>query len=221
MFTGIIEETGIIRSILKKEESAEILIVAGIIMQDIKHGDSISVDGVCLTVSHFDKDWFKADAGSETMEITTLKNAGPGKKVNLERALRMNTRMGGHMVSGHVDGIAILKKIIKETGSWKFIFAFPENLVTTVIKKGSVAVNGISLTISGVLNEEVSVSVIPHTYNHTNLSALSTGDSVNIETDVIGKYVISYLRDFISSPVDKVNKSRIDANFLRENGFIG
>lgn len=221
MFTGIIEETGLIKSVSFKADSAEIVISASTVLDDIKTGDSICVDGICLTVTVYGKDWFTADAGAETMEITTLRYFTPGKKVNLERALKPNTRMGGHMVSGHVDGIARVRKISRETGSWKFCFSVPGNLNNQIIKKGSVAINGISLTIADITADEMIISVIPHTYLNTNLSALSGGDRVNIETDLIGKYVVNYLRDIISSPGGANYESRIDVNFLREHGFIG
>ncbi len=221
MFTGIVEEMGLVGSVKRNGVAAELTIMAKVVIEDVHIGDSICVDGICLTVTRFGNLWFSADVGAETLEITTLSNITEGKKVNLERALRMNDRIGGHMVSGHIDGIALLKKIERETASWKLYFNIPENLSKNMIKKGSVAVNGVSLTIADIYNEELIISVIPHTYANTNLSMLANGEKVNIETDLIGKYIVNYLRDIISSPGTSGKESRINENFLKEHGFIG
>lgn len=212
MFTGIIEEIGIVKEFNKSVNNAFIKIGCEKILQDIKIGDSIAIDGICQTVIEFDKTSFSAQISSETLNITTFSTIKTNNKVNLERALTLNTRLGGHLVSGHVDGLAKLSSIQKTSDFYTLKFELPENLTKYVAKKGSVAINGISLTVADILNKTFSVAIIPHTFENTCLKNLQIGDFVNIETDILAKYVEKIL--------STGNNKTLDKNFLIENGFM-
>ena len=208
MFTGIIEETGKIKAITRNKITVE----AKVVTEGTKQGDSIAVNGVCLTVTNIGADFFDADVSPETLKVTTLGNLKTGFVVNLERALQADSRLGGHIVSGHVDGFGRIK-VIKQDGSFCNITTeLPRELAKYAAKKGSIAVNGISLTIADVSNNDVTMVVIPHTFENTNLKTLKAGDVVNIETDILAKYVEKFL-----STSD--NKSGISMEFLMEHGF--
>ena len=187
MFTGIIEEMGIVKSI----KSKVITIEANKIFDDLKLGDSVAVNGTCLTVSSFSNKIFNADITSETLSRTNLGDLKSGFKVNLERALTLNGRLGGHIVSGHIDGVGIVKNISEKYEDIELVIEVPTNLMKYIIEKGSVAVDGISLTIAKVDNNKnnFSVAIIPHTLKETVLYYKKAGDKVNIENDIIGKYV--------------------------------
>lgn len=203
MFTGIVEETGRIQSIT----SNKITVECKTVLEDTKSGDSIAVNGVCLTVTDLTSGSFTADISSETLRvIAPLKTGG---FVNLERAMSANGRFGGHIVSGHIDGVG---KFLGANKNNEFHFELPTELSKYVIKKGSITINGISLTIAGVGVNEITLAIIPHTLENTNLKFLKSGDFVNIEVDMLAKYVEKFL-----STVD--NKSNISLEFLKENGF--
>jgi riboflavin synthase len=204
VFTGIIEEVGKVKNIIRKGDTALLEIAAGRIMDDVKLGDSIAVNGVCLTVVEFGAAYFKADASDETMRRTSLKSAVPGKTVNLERAMPMNGRFGGHIVQGHVDGTATLLEAAKHGDFWHLRFSLPEPLRKYVADKGSICVDGISLTVSADLSSAFTIAVIPHTYNNTNLSSLTPGDEVNIEIDVLARYIEKLLNS--NTKEDKLKK---------------
>ncbi len=211
MFTGIIEEKGIIKSIHAGGRSSRIVISAAIILEDLKIGDSINTDGVCLTVTEFSSSSFTVDVMPETMLRSTFGKLKPGSMVNLERALRLSDRLGGHIVSGHIDGSGRLEKIRKdENAIWLFIVA-EEPVLRYIVEKGSVAVDGISLTVAKVDHRAFEVSVIPHTQAETTILTKKTGDAVNIECDIIGKYI---------EKLSKTNVGKMDVNFLAENGFV-
>ena len=208
MFTGIIEELGKILSITEKE----ICIEAQAVLNGTKTGDSIAVNGVCLTVTHMDGKTFRADVSPETYRVTAFSQMKAGAYVNLERAMQAQGRFGGHIVSGHIDGVGIVKNLSKEKDFYKFEVELDKSDSKYVVKKGSITINGISLTVADINENNVKIAVIPHTYENTSLKTLRHGDSVNIETDIIAKYVEKFL-----STVD--NKTGISMDFLRENGF--
>ncbi|MEI7898507.1 MAG: riboflavin synthase [bacterium] len=213
MFTGIIEEIGIIKSISQGSRSSQLTIEARRVVEDIKTGDSISTNGVCLTVISFGPDFFKADVMPETIRQTSFKTLRAGSSVNLERALRLTDRIGGHIVSGHIDGTGkIMQRRDEDTATWFKISADPE-IIRYVIDRGSVALDGISLTVTTVEPGSFSVSIIPHTREGTTLNQKKTGDLVNIECDIIGKYVEKLHQKSTAG-------GKIDMNFLASNDFI-
>ena len=220
MFTGIIEEMGIVKSI----KSKVITIEANKIFDDLKLGDSVAVNGTCLTVSSFSNKIFNADITSETLSRTNLGDLKSGFKVNLERALTLNGRLGGHIVSGHIDGVGIVKNISKKSEDIELVIEVPTNLMKYIIEKGSVAVDGISLTVAKVDNNKnnFSVAIIPHTLKETVLYYKKAGDKVNIENDIIGKYVERLLsfNDFnFNNETNNKKNSNINMEFLIKNGF--
>ncbi len=189
MFTGLIEEVGKIRRVLRKANSLELEIYSEKIINSVNLGDSISVNGICLTVKNVGQTTFKVDVSPETYSRTTLKFVKENSMVNLERALTLEKPLGGHFVLGHVDDIGrvILKK--KLTQFYEFIIEFPNHLRKYIVEKGSIAIDGISLTVNKIFDRKISLMIIPHTYLNTNLQYVQNGDYVNIEVDIIGKYV--------------------------------
>jgi len=189
MFTGIIEELGNVRSVETRGDNARIVIEAWTVVQGTNHGDSIAVNGVCLTALDITNDSFAADVSMETLARSTLGNFKPGTPVNLERSVTPATRLGGHIVQGHVDARGQLLAIQDHDESWTFRFAYPPEIARYLVFKGSIAVEGISLTIAGLTDAYFEVAIIPKTLQVTNLYHLKPGDAVNLEVDVIGKYV--------------------------------
>ena len=189
VFTGIVEECGTVLDVLKNGVSGSVQIQASTVLEGTKTGDSIAVNGVCLTVTKLTKSSFTADVMADTFRRTNLGNLGKNSRVNLERAMAADGRFGGHIVSGHIDGTGIISRI-KEEGNavWIYISA-PQSILNLIVEKGSVAVDGISLTVAAVSDKEFAVSVIPHTRENTALSGKKTGAVVNLENDIIGKYV--------------------------------
>lgn len=194
MFTGIIEETGTVRSIKKNGHSAVVTIGASKVLDDLKQGDSIAVNGVCLTVISLQEDSFFADVMHETAVRSNLLKMNVGSMVNLERAMLLNGRFGGHIVAGHVDGTGVISKVWKDENAVWFTIRTSPALLRYVIEKGSIAIDGISLTIAGMTENDFSVSVIPHTAQNTTLGEKYVGDTVNLENDCVGKYVEKLLR---------------------------
>ncbi|MCK4407830.1 MAG: riboflavin synthase [Bacteroidales bacterium] len=215
MFTGIIEETGTIKSVKWDGKSAVIDIYALKILNDIKVGDSINTNGVCLTVTSFDSKYFSVDVMAETMRRTNLNSLKSGSKVNLERALNLNDRLGGHLVSGHIDGTGIIAELKKEDNSLWITIRVDESVLKYIVFKCSVSIDGISLTVAEVNNNRFKVSIIPHTAKETTLLSIKIGERVNIECDLIGKYV----EKFITNAANIKQLSNIDMDFLRKNGF--
>ncbi len=195
MFTGIIEELGSVRSVERRGEGARIVIEAHLVTGDSNDGDSIAVNGVCLTALEVKQDSFAADASRETLDRSTLGTLRRGARVNLERAVTPTTRLGGHIVQGHVDARGTFLCATDEGGSWTVQVAYPTEIARYLVLKGSVAVEGISLTIAGLTDEHFDIAVIPKTWEVTNLSHLKANEKVNLEVDIIAKYVeriISY-----------------------------
>jgi riboflavin synthase len=189
MFTGIVEEKGTVESIEDLGEALKVRIAAEQVLTDSELGASISVNGICLTVASRGQDWFEADVMAETMRRTSLAGAHAGSTVNLERAARVDSRLGGHIVQGHVDGTGVIAAI-EPSEQWTVMrIAVPEDLTRYMVEKGSITVDGVSLTIVSVVDDHFTISLIPTTLSETNLGAKQVGDRVNIEVDVLAKYV--------------------------------
>lgn len=216
MFTGIVEEIGTVKEFSKSGSSALITVECKKILNDVKMGDSISIDGVCQTVTQFDKNSFLAQVSAETLNLTSFSTLKTGQKVNLERALTLNSRLGGHIITGHVDGLGKIKNIQKLSDFYNIKFEIEKNLAKYIAKKGSVAINGISLTIANANLNEFEIAVIPHTFENTNLKNLKISDFVNIECDILAKYV----EKLLSTDNNKNYTTLVDENFLKENGFF-
>jgi riboflavin synthase len=189
LFTGIIEELGRVRSIVSLGENARIVIEAHTVTEGTNHGDSIAVNGVCLTALDITPDSFAADVSKETLQRSTLGRLKPDSPVNLERAVTPTTRLGGHIVQGHVDATGKFLEAIDHGGSWTVRIAYPREIAPYLVFKGSVSVEGISLTIAALAEDHFDIAVIPKTWEVTNFSQLRPGDEVNLEADVIAKYV--------------------------------
>ena len=195
MFTGICEECGSIRQITDTGGGRRLTIKAAVVLDGSKVGDSIAVDGICLTATSLGKDFFTADVSEETLRYTVLGQRRPGDFVNLERALRVGDRLGGHIVSGHVDGTGVVKRIERDGDSFLYTFTSDDEILGRIIKKGSVTVNGISLTVAELTDDDFSIEVIPHTLSVTKIGKLKPGDIVKLENDMIGKYVEHFLSE--------------------------
>ncbi len=213
MFTGIIEEKGIVKSILKGSRSARLTVTASRVMKHIRVGDSINTNGVCLTVTGFTTDTFTVDVMPETMRRTNLGQLSTGDPVNLERALMLNDRLGGHLVSGHIDGTGTVKRIREEENSTWLSIQADQSILRYVVERGSVALDGVSLTVVKVDDFTFEVSIIPHTQQITTLTMKKTGDTVNIECDIIAKYAEKLLKS-------GNQESKITLEFLARNDFL-
>ena len=189
MFTGIIEEMGSVKALRRDGSAARLTVSASIVLGGTVIGDSICVNGVCLTVVDLAKDGFSADVAVETLRVTNLGELKIGVNVNLERALQLSARIGGHLVSGHVDAVGRIREKREEGNGWRIFIDAPEAVLRYVIRKGSIAIDGISLTVADVDKSGFSIAMMPHTAKLTTLGFKAGGDSVNLETDIIGKYV--------------------------------
>lgn len=189
MFTGIVEEMGSVKALRRDAGGARLTISASTVLGGTALGDSISVNGVCLTVVEKGAAEFSADVANETLKVTNLGDLRIGQQVNLERALQLSARVGGHLVTGHVDAVGRIREKRQEGNSWRIFIEAPETTLRYIIKKGSIAVDGISLTVAEVERNYFSLAMIPHTAKLTTLGSKTAGDSVNLETDVIGKYI--------------------------------
>ena len=188
MFTGITEEIGTVKSFAKSFPAAKLSVNAKKILNDIKIGDSIAIDGVCLTVVKFDANSFEVDVQQETINLTRISSYRTGTEVNLERAATPQTRLGGHYVQGHVDGVGIVRSWHRIGNDWVLKVSCPAELNRYIVNKGFVTLNGISLTVTGKTGE-IETHIIPHTRDMTNLRSVAVGDKINIEVDVIAKYI--------------------------------
>ncbi|MFQ6002742.1 MAG: riboflavin synthase [Candidatus Zixiibacteriota bacterium] len=212
MFTGIIEEIGKIEKISKYGHNLTLKISASKILGDLKVGDSININGACQTVIETDADSFTVEAVEETLRKTTLSQLKKNDPVNLERSFRFSDRLGGHLVTGHIDCVGKIKSVVKRDGSFLYEFELPEKYLAYLVEKGSVALDGISLTVVEVLKDSFSVSIIPFTLGNTTLGIKKVGDLVNIETDLIGKYVQRIL-------TSKRDKFVITEEWLKNKGW--
>lgn len=212
MFTGIVEELGTIKKLKLSGSSGQIAVNAKKVLEGTKIGDSIAVNGICLTVVSMTPDSFTADVMAETIRRSSLKGAGPGDFVNLERAMAADGRFGGHMVSGHIDGTGTIRSYRREENAvWVTIGAKPE-IMRLIVEKGSICIDGISLTVAAVAEDQFQVSVIPHTGEETTLLKRKPGDLVNLENDIVGKYVEKLLG------LDRAEMSGAGRNSAEESG---
>ena len=216
MFTGLIEEVGVVQQVRREGGVTKLAIKGKDALADLSIGDSIAVDGTCLTVTTAEHDFFEVELSDETLVRTTLGDLGPADHVNLERPCRVTDRLGGHIVTGHIDGVGTLLEIRESGGTWWFSFSYPESLRPLLVEKGSVAVDGISLTVASLCDASFGVAIIPHTYRHTTLGSKKVGQRVNLETDLLGKYVVRYLEGLQASG----GKGVLTESILREWGYV-
>ena len=217
MFTGIIEELGTVKNIIRGSSSIKLSIECISILHDVKIGDSIAVNGICLTVADLGSNWFTADVMPETMRRTGLSKLNSFQKVNLERALRLSDRLGGHIVSGHIDGTGIITAKTEEDNAIWLTVEAADTVLKYIVMKGSVALDGTSLTVAHVDGSCFKVSLIPLTAGVTTLGFKETGDMVNIECDVIGKYIEKFIGGKSS---EQSVKRDLTMELLKENGFV-
>lgn len=216
MFTGIVEEVGRVRDIKRGSASAVLTIEAVTVLEDVKQGDSIAVNGVCLTVTDFTPTSFNADVMHETLDRSSLGALRPGDPVNLERAMKADGRFGGHIVSGHIDGTERIMDIQRDDNAVWYTVSASKDILRYIVEKGSIAIDGISLTVAALGADSFKVSIIPHTAANTILHEKKPGDIVNLENDIIGKYVEKLMRPM---ETDTGVSGRITEAFLTENGF--
>ena len=218
MFTGIIEEIGQVKDIKKGKKSSKITILANEVLKDTKIGDSICTNGVCLTVTNITSKGFEADVMAETLKKSNLGDLKVLDKVNLERALSINGRLGGHIVSGHIDGVGKILSFIKEDNAVWITIEASKEILKYIVLKGSIAIDGVSLTVAYIDDKVFKVSIIPHTGEETILLRKNIGQTVNLECDVIGKYVEKLLN--LNRKNTEIKESKITENFLKINGFL-
>ena len=218
MFSGIVEEMGAVQSIDKGFAGAKFSILASVILDDLHAGDSVSVSGACLTVTNIEGRSFSVDVSTETLNRTILGNISVGTPLNLERAMKLNARMGGHMVTGHVDGIGTLQAREQEGNAIQLTVEASEDIMRYCVTKGSITMDGISLTINAVKERSFAVAIIPHTAQVTTIGLKQIGDSVNLESDVIGKYVERLLQANGTLPPPPAPV--IDQTYLKQRGLL-
>lgn len=222
MFTGIIEAVGRIEQISSKGKDLVLTIDAGKMdLSDVKLGDSIAVNGVCLTVVSLGASWFTADVSAESLVYTDIRQYGRGALVNLEKALTLSTRLGGHLVSGHVDGIGEVSKIYQEGRAWRYHIACPVELQKYIANKGSVTIDGVSLTVTGLSEDGFSLNIVPHTIAETRIQTYKLGTRVHIEVDLMARYA-ERLLFFAADQTDRMPSKATVLNeaFLAEHGFL-
>ena len=217
MFSGIVEEMGVVKSLVPGLAGARLSILAGNVLKDLQLGESVSVSGACLTAAEVGETDFAVDVSVETLSVTTLGTLTAGAAVNLERALKLTDRLGGHLVTGHVDGTGILRERTQAGNTLLLTLEVPEPMLRYCIPKGSITVDGVSLTINGVSENGVSVAIIPHTAKVTTLGIKQPGDAVNLESDLIGKYVERLLQN--SGKLPEKAAPVIDRDYLQKRGL--
>ncbi len=215
MFTGLIQALGTVKKIDRQGHSAQLHIASEMVQEDLVLGESIAVNGVCLTVVSWNNESFAVDVSPETLDRSTLGTLGPNTQVNLERALRLCDRLGGHIVSGHIDCMATVRKRYEDANVIRFEFSLNENAMRYVVEKGSVAIDGISLTVNSVTEDSFSVAVIPHSLEMTTLKNRREGSKVNIETDILGRYV-----EKLFGSDQTASSQGVSLDFLAKNGFL-
>ena len=217
MFTGIIEEMGVVKAVGKTLQGSSVTILAKIALEGLKLGDSATVNGVCLTVVGCNDMEMKADISPETMKVTTLGSLKAGDPVNLERAMRLGDRLGGHLVTGHVDGVGTIRARAQDADAYQIMIEAPQEVLRYCVPKGSITVDGISLTVNEVTDRGFRVTVIPHTAKVTTLGIKQAGDAVNLETDLIGKYVERLFPGHEGAGQPDI---KIDKDYLQKRGLI-
>ena len=217
MFSGIVEEMGVIKSLVRGLAGARLSILARTVLKDLQLGESVNVSGACLTAAEVGEAGFAVDVSVETLDVTTLGMLTAGAAVNLERALKLNDRLGGHLVTGHVDGTGILRERAQTGNTVLLTFEVPEPVLQYCIPKGSITVDGVSLTVNDVLENGISVAIIPHTAKVTTLGIKQPGDAVNLESDLIGKYVERLLQH--SGRLPEKSTPVIDRDYLEKRGL--
>lgn len=219
MFTGIVEELGTVISLKRGSKAAILTIKADLIFEDLKLGDSVAVNGVCLTATKINGNIFQADVMNETFNRSSLGILKKGSVVNLERAMEANGRFGGHMVAGHVDDVGELLDIKQDDNAVWFTIKAPKNIMKYCVEKGSIALDGISLTIAKLSSDTLSVSMIPHTIQNTNFGYKKPGDLINLENDMVGKYIEKLLHFDTQEENDKNKGNTLTIEMLRNAGF--
>ncbi|MGE0642322.1 MAG: riboflavin synthase [Nitrospira sp.] len=217
MFSGIVEEIGAITVLKKALDGVKLTVLASTVMGDLKIGDSVSVNGICLTVVSKTERDFSVEVSPETLSVTTLESYSVGMPVNLERAMKLNERIGGHLVAGHVDGVGVIRSRQQDANAILLAIEAPPNILRYCVVKGSITVDGISLTINELNEKGFSVAIIPHTAKVTTLGLKQVNDSVNLESDLIGKYVERLLQE--RSQLPKTTPV-IDKDYLQKRGLI-
>ncbi len=216
MFTGLIQSIGKVYSLKRQGDAAQLQILSSLVDDDLQLGESIAVNGACLTVTAWDSSSFTVDVSPETLQCTTLGKLRANQPVNLERALRLSDRLGGHLVSGHIDCVATVKRRYQDHNAVRIEFSVPAEVMRYLVAKGSVAIDGISLTVNAVAADKFSVAVIPHSLEMTTLNGCREGSQVNIGTDPVGRYVERLLPGRSDSP----DGSKLSLDFLAKNGFM-
>ena len=224
MFTGLIQGTGLLEAVSDYQVNVRWQGATPELLADLALGDSVAVDGVCLTVARNTAQGFIADISPETLARTSLGNCSPNHPVNLERSLTVGGKVGGHFVTGHIDGVGQFSGAVESGDAWELSFRAPASVAKYVVLKGSIAINGVSLTVAELESggEWFKVAVIPHTYECTNLSALRSGDKVNLEGDILGKYVERFLWGKMAEANEPATADEpvLDLSFLSEHGFL-
>jgi riboflavin synthase len=218
MFTGIVEEMGVVKAVERTLAGARLAVLASTVMDDLGVGDSVSVNGACLTVVSRDEREFAVDVSTETLSVTSLSSLAPGAPVNLERAMKIHQRIGGHLVSGHVDGVGAVRSRRQDGNTLTLTIETSKDILRYCIPKGSITVDGISLTINELTDRSFGVAIIPHTAKVTTLGLKQPGDAVNLEPDLIGKYVERLLQE--RGQVQAKPTPVIDKDYLQKRGLI-
>jgi riboflavin synthase len=216
VFTGIIESIGTVREYAPKGDGARVHIAAGPLVEGLRIGDSIAVDGACLTATALKGDGFTSDLSAETLSRTTLKTLRVGTRVNLERPLRLGDRLGGHLVTGHVDAVGEIAYRTPQGNDEFWRFGFPPEMGSLLVLKGSIAVDGISLTVAELSRNSFGVALIPHTLHHTTLGGKRVGDPVNLEADLVGKHIARLL----AGRLEPMGRDGLSLALLEEHGFV-
>ncbi|SET19627.1 riboflavin synthase [Thorsellia anophelis] len=220
MFTGLIEQIGTIKSIDRGHNHLKISIYANSILRDVTLGDSIAVNGICLTVTHFTDSYFTVDVMPQTVQASSIKTLKIGDKVNLERALRADSRLGGHFVTGHVDTIGQISQMSRNENAIKIVISFPSAYTRYLVEKGSVTIDGISLTVFSVSSDSFTISLIPHSASMTTLASKKVGDEVNLEFDILAKYTEKLLTSrLVNTPHNATPSSGVTLDMLKQYGF--
>jgi riboflavin synthase len=217
MFTGIVEEMGVIQGVVRGLQGTSLTVLAQSVMEDLVLGESVSLSGACMTVAACEKDRFRVDLSPETLKVTTLGHLKTGDPVNLERAMKLSSRLSGHLVTGHVDAIGTIRERVQDANAVHLTIEVPQPVLRLCVPKGAITVDGVSLTINEITAHGCRVTIIPHTAKHTTLGIKVMGDRVNLESDVIGKYIDRLLEERRGTPRPEV---QVDREYLSRRGLL-